>query len=122
MYAPLPGAAWLGPDAPDLTAPDASEAARCLRARSDALDAEREALKRKRRYTPRHITVIELDRHQALVALPERKRLILDVIRMIAYRTETRMMPVVAQAPARPLPIRRRRHPGTRRRHPRQRQ
>ena len=75
-----------------------AEAARRLQAQSDALDAEREALKQKRRDTPRHITVAELDEHQALDALPEGEKLLLDVIRMIAYRAETRMMPVVAQA------------------------
>ena len=64
-----------------------AEAARRLQAQSDALDAEREVLKQKRRDTPRHITVAELDEQNAL-----------DVIRMIAYRAETRMMPVVAQA------------------------
>ena len=75
-----------------------AEAARRLQARIDALDAEREALKQKRSDTQRHITVAELDDHQALDALPEGEKLLLDVIRMIAYRAETRMMPVVAQA------------------------
>ena len=75
-----------------------AEAARRLQARSDALDAEREELKQKRRDTPRHITVAELDEQNALDALPEGEKLLLDAIRMIAYRAETRMMPVVAQA------------------------
>ncbi len=77
---------------------EAEEAVRRLQAQSDALDAEREALKQKRSATQRHITVAELDEHQALDALPEGEKLLLDVIRMIAYRAETRMMPVVAQA------------------------
>ena len=75
-----------------------AKAARRLQARSDALDAEREALEQKRGNTPCHITVAELDEHKALDALPEGEKLLLDVIRMIAYRAETRMMPVVAQA------------------------
>ncbi len=46
---------------------------------------------------------------QKLDALPSGERLLLDLIRMIAYRAETRMMPAVAQAqgtktrPRRPL-------------------
>lgn len=49
--------------------------------------------------TPRHITVAELDSEQALPwALPESEKLLPVVIRMIAYRAETRMMPAVAQA------------------------
>ena len=48
--------------------------------------------------TQRHITVAELDEHQALDALPEGEKLLLDIIRMIAYRAETRMMPAVALA------------------------
>ena len=75
----------------------ASEAARQLQTCGDALDAEREALKLQRRDTPRHVTVADLDEQDALHALPEGEKLLLDVIRMIAYRAETRMMPAVAQ-------------------------
>ena len=73
------------------------------------LDAEREALKLRRRELPTHITVAELGEDERLDALPSGERLLLDVIRMIAYRAETRMMPAVANAqggkqrPRRPL-------------------
>ena len=73
------------------------------------LDAEREALKLRRRELPTHITVAELGEDERLDALPSGERLLLDVIRMIAYRAETRMMPAVADAqggkqrPRRPL-------------------
>ena len=76
---------------------EAEEAVRRLQAQSDTLDAEREALKLQRSKTPRHITVAELDSNEALDALPEGEKLLLDIIRMIAYRAETRMMPAVAQ-------------------------
>ena len=76
---------------------EAEEAVRRLQAQSDALDAEREALKLQRSDTPRHIAVAELSSNEALDALPEGEKLLLDVIRMIAYRAETRMMPAVAQ-------------------------
>ena len=69
-----------------------------LQAESNSLDAARDALKAQRRLTPRHITVAELDHDPALDALPEAEKLLLDVIRMIAYRAETRMMPALAQA------------------------
>ena len=73
------------------------------------LDAEREALKARRRELPTHVTVAELDEGDRLDALPSGERLLLDVVRMIAYRAETRMMPAVADAqgsktrPRRPL-------------------
>ena len=58
--------------------------ARKLQAESDALDARREALKLQRSDTPRHVTVADLDEQDALDAPPEGKKLLLDVIRMIA--------------------------------------
>ena len=76
----------------------AAKAARKLQAESDALDARREALKLQRSDTPRHVPVADLDEQDTLHALPEGEKLLLDVIRMIAYRAETRMMPAVAQA------------------------
>ena len=104
-----------------------AEAARRLQARIDALDAEREALKQKRSATQRHITVAELDEHQALDALPEGEKLLLDVIRIrlprrnphdACRRTGTGQDTATPQAPARDLPIRRRHHPGAHQRHP----
>ena len=73
-------------------------AARKLQAGSDALDARREALKLQRSDTPRYVTVADLDQLDALDALPEGEKLLLDIIRMIACRAETRVMPAVAQA------------------------
>ena len=77
---------------------DALKAAQNLQAESDALDAEYEAQKLRRKEITSHITVAELDPSQALDALPEGEKLFLDLIRMIAYRAETRMMSAVAQA------------------------
>ena len=65
------------------------------------LDAEREALKARRRELPTHVTVAELDEKDRLDALPSGERLLLDIVRMIAYRAETRMMPAVADAQGR---------------------
>lgn len=76
----------------------ALQTARRLEAESEALDAEYEDYKRQRKEIPHHITVAELDQHHALDALPQGEKLLLDVIRMIAYRAETRMMAAVAQA------------------------
>ena len=51
-----------------------------------------------RRNAPRHCRVGDLDETERLDALPSRQRLFLDVIRMVAYRAETRMMLPVIQA------------------------
>ena len=83
--------------------------ARRLQADSEALEADYEALKLRRTEIPRHITVAELEEHEKLDALPAGEKLLLDIIRMIAYRAETRMMAAVAiaqgkkQRPRRPL-------------------
>ena len=79
------------------TARVAKDAAR-LEAESNAIHAQREALKEQRKATPRHITVSQLDEHDKLHALPEGEKLLLDIIRMIAYRAETRMMPAITNA------------------------
>ena len=87
----------------------ALEAAARLRAEVGALEAEREALKARRRQMPTHIRIAELGDGDRLDALPAGERLLLDTIRMIAYRAETRMMAAVAgaqgakQRPRRPL-------------------
>ncbi len=90
----------------DLTGGEPSDTA----ARSaERLKAEREALKLRRRELPTHVKVAELGEGEWLDALPSGERLLLDVIRMIACRAETRMMPAVADAqgarqrPRRPL-------------------
>ena len=87
----------------------AARSAERLKAEIGTLDAEREALKLRRRGLPTHVRVAELGENERLDALPSGERLLLDVIRMIAYRAETRMMPAVAEAqgtkqrPRRPL-------------------
>ena len=57
-----------------------------------------EIVKASRRDVPKHCPAGDLDEAEQLDALPSRERLLLDVIRMIAYRTETRMMLPVMQA------------------------
>ena len=87
----------------------AAASARQLQAESEVLDAEREPLKLRRTEIPKRITVADLEEHQKLDALPSGEKLLLDIIRMIAYRAETRMMFAVAvaqgkkQRPRRPL-------------------
>ena len=62
------------------------------------LEGAREIVKASRRGVPRHCRAGDLDEAEKLDALPSRERLLLDVIRMIAYRAETRMMLPVMQA------------------------
>ena len=87
----------------------AARSAERLKAEIAALDAGHEALKLKRRDLPTHVRAAELGEDEMPDALPSCERLLLDVIRMIAYRAETRMMPAVAEAqgkkrrPRRPL-------------------
>ena len=56
-----------------------------------------------RRNAPRHCRVGDLDETERLDARPSRQRLFLDVIRMVAYRTEIRMMLPVIQAQGKKL-------------------
>ena len=44
-----------------------------------------------------HILVADLDDDDKLDMIPSRQRLLFDIIRMIAYRAETRMIPALAQ-------------------------
>ncbi len=76
----------------------AARSAERLKAEIGTLNAERETLKLQRRDLPTHVRVAELGEGETLDALPSGERLLLDVIRMIAYRAETRMMPAVATA------------------------
>ena len=99
--------------AADLLAGSPSDAAAAsagkLRDGVAALHAEREALKLRRAGTPKRVRIADLDEADRLDALPTGEKLLLDVVRMIAYRAETRMMPAVAGAqgsktrPRRPL-------------------
>ena len=61
------------------------------------LECAREIVSASRREVP-HCRAGDLDEAEKLDALPSRERLLLDVIRMIAYRAETRMMLPVMQA------------------------
>ena len=66
----------------------------CLPVRTNA----RRIVKASRREVPRHCRAGDHDEAEKLDALPSRERLLLDVIRLIAYRAETRMMLPVMQA------------------------
>lgn len=65
------------------------------------LEGGREIVRSSRRALPTHCRAGDLDEAAQLDALPSRERLLLDVIRMIAYRAETRMMLPVMQAQGR---------------------
>ena len=67
-----------------------------LEADATALAAELDQLKQQRADTPTHVRAGDLPEQDKLDALPVAGRLFLDVVRMIAYRAETRMMvPVI---------------------------
>ena len=65
------------------------------------LDDELDSLKQKRAETPTHLSAGELPENQKLDTLPVSERMFLTLIRMIAYRAETRMMPAVCAAQGR---------------------
>ena len=69
-----------------------------LTATLDTLDGEFEALKEQRDGLARHVRAGDLCEDDRLDALPVARRLFLDIIRMICYRAETRMMPSVIDA------------------------
>ena len=69
-----------------------------LVAEAGALDEELEAFKEQRKDLPRHVRAGDLPENERLDALPVARRLFVDVIRMICYRAETRMMPPVIEA------------------------
>ena len=72
---------------------------RATRLEADAkeLATELDQLKQERADTPTHVRAGDLSEQDKLDALPVGARLFMDVVRMIAYRAETRMMaPVVA--------------------------
>ena len=67
-----------------------------LEADANAVAAELDELKQERADTPTHVRAGDLPEQDKLDALPVGGRLFLDVVRMIAYRAETRMMaPVI---------------------------
>ena len=61
-------------------------------------EAEREALRRERARLPTHVRAGDLPEEQRLDALPQARRLFLDLVRMLCYRAETRMMAPMAMA------------------------
>ena len=67
-----------------------------LEADAKALAAELDQLKQQRADSPTHVRAGDLPEQDKLDALPVGGRLFIDVVRMIAYRAETRMMvPVI---------------------------
>ena len=67
-----------------------------MKADANAVAAELDELKQERADTPTHVRAGDLPEQDKLDALPVAGRLFLDVVRMIAYRAETRMMaPVI---------------------------
>ncbi len=78
--------------------PTARATANTLQGDLAALEAEREERQQERASLPKRVKTSELTPEQALDALPAGEKLLLDVIRMIAYRAETRMMPAVGLA------------------------
>ena len=67
-----------------------------LQADANSLAAELDQLKQQRAHTLTHVRAGDLPEQDKLDALPVGGRLFLDVVRMIAYRAETRMMvPVI---------------------------
>ena len=80
---------------PALQEPDPDTANR-LEADAKVLAGELEELKQQRLDTPTHVRAGDLSEQDKLDALPVGGRLFMDVVRMIAYRAETRMMtPVI---------------------------
>ena len=69
-----------------------------LEADAHALAAELDELKQERSDTPAHVRAGDLSEQDKLDALPVGGRLFMDVVRMIAYRAETRMMAPVLTA------------------------
>ena len=63
------------------------------------LDREIEELNATRKSLPTHVRSTDLPESEALHTLPVEKRLFLDIIRMIAYRAETRMMQPLITGP-----------------------
>ncbi len=68
-----------------------------LLAQIETLELQMQEHKAQRTDLPMHILAADLDNADKLDMIPSRQRLLLDIIRMIAYRAETRMIPAVAQ-------------------------
>ena len=68
----------------------------CLSRDLQDLEAEHEKVRVKKNETVRHVRAGDLEADERLDVLPKAQRLFIDIIRMIAYRAETRMVPAVA--------------------------
>ena len=68
-----------------------------LLAKIETLELRLQEHKEQRAQLPMHILVADLDDNDKLDMIPSKQRLLLDIIRMTAYRAEIRMMPAVAQ-------------------------
>ena len=77
---------------------DHQDRATGLEADAQTLVAELDELKQQRSATPTHVRAGDLPEPEKLDALPLGGRLFMDVVRMIAYRAETRMMAPVLTA------------------------
>ena len=77
---------------------DHRDSATRLEADAQTLVAELDELKQQRADTPTHVRAGDLPEQDKLDALPLGGRLFMDVVRMIAYRAETRMMTPVLTA------------------------
>ncbi len=64
----------------------------------EQLEAEHEKVRIEKNATDKHILAGQLEASERLEVLPKSQRLFIDIIRMIAYRAETRMIPAVAGA------------------------
>ncbi len=62
------------------------------------LEGQLEEVRLEKKHTAKHVRAGDLDEAQRLDALPKAQRLFIDIIRMIAYRAETCMVPAVANA------------------------
>ena len=62
------------------------------------LEAQHEQVRLEKNETQKHIRAGELEESERLDVLPKAQRLLIDIIRMIAYRAETRMVPAVVSA------------------------
>ncbi|MCY4203836.1 MAG: hypothetical protein OXD38_14740 [Aestuariivita sp.] len=64
-------------------------------AKQERLATELAAVKQNLKNTPKQVKVGELNEADKIDALPVKERLFLEIIRMICYRAETRMMPII---------------------------
>ncbi len=72
-----------------------------VKAKIVSLDEELENLKQQRGILPKHVRAGDLPRGERLNALPVPKRLFIDIIRMICYRAETKMMQAITEGQGR---------------------